>query len=696
MSKELSPLNIGHSQKAVRQASSEIFTSSVDFIAKYAPVSGVLADACAAYGVGPVWIARQQQWCNGLILKSVVEKSYTFGKRRRTKLPVLYDNFASVDTAPTNNESGSRVTTGITQFPVNADFPSMYSTNAIRLQKGATGNSFVQLTYTTPANHVLEASTLLFDIYKAPGTPDALMKIVMFDSAVAQSCTAMVRVKGIGRQMLAVGYDQFNSSLTVFPPRYEIVSPYPDANSFNDVPVLVKENPITSLVGNGTTATVQTKKPHGLQTGAVLNIIETYPNTLTESNKSITVTGANTFTYSSTVNATDSSTGGVSKLRFSEVSQVPFATGDEIYIGGVYLAPALKAVAMIHFDDANTEIATHAKPILDYFGFKGVFNLHTGLVNSAGYVSFEQLDDLYAGGWDLCVHSHLGITPGTHASVTYSHPNDLYWLNNAPLSNTDNIITSLVGNGTTATVTTQKPHGIPVGVSGFKVNMVNCTPSGFNVSGAGITAIDDYRFTYSNATSGTASAAQYNENGFNGQYGLIRRPIEEIRYHVSECKRLLDERGYTRSSKYMAFPQGAWDNRVIQVLDEVGITIARDTYPAPMPFYGQVAHTDYPASALTYPIDTNQFIPRGPVISLSTYGAEGVSVATNNANVKKVAENGGVGTFLLHGGFTFTECLTSGTPGNLLYELCKTLKAYSDAGLLDVMTISEFDASLQD
>jgi hypothetical protein len=67
-------------------------------------------------------------------------------------------------------------------------------------------------------------------------------------------------------------------------------------------------------------------------------------------------------------------------------------------------------------------------------------------------------------------------------------------------------VTSIVGNGTTATVTTTANHGFTVGQK-FLTNIGGNTPSGFNTSNALATSTGVNTFTYSNATNATTSVA---------------------------------------------------------------------------------------------------------------------------------------------------------------------------------------------
>ena len=67
-------------------------------------------------------------------------------------------------------------------------------------------------------------------------------------------------------------------------------------------------------------------------------------------------------------------------------------------------------------------------------------------------------------------------------------------------------ITSISGNGTTATVTTTANHGFTTGQQ-FVTNLGGNTPSGFNASNAIATATGANTFTYANATSGSTSVS---------------------------------------------------------------------------------------------------------------------------------------------------------------------------------------------
>lgn len=70
-----------------------------------------------------------------------------------------------------------------------------------------------------------------------------------------------------------------------------------------------------------------------------------------------------------------------------------------------------------------------------------------------------------------------------------------------------NAISSLTGNGTTATMVMAAPHGLPTGMTVTASAVAGVTPSGFNSNAGGTvyTVVDSVTISYLNATSGTAS-----------------------------------------------------------------------------------------------------------------------------------------------------------------------------------------------
>ena len=61
---------------------------------------------------------------------------------------------------------------------------------------------------------------------------------------------------------------------------------------------------------------------------------------------------------------------------------------------------------MISFDDARGSQYSIAAPILEKYGFRGVFFIMTVCINKPGYLSAQQIKDLYRRGHVIAAHSY--------------------------------------------------------------------------------------------------------------------------------------------------------------------------------------------------------------------------------------------------------------------------------------------------
>ncbi len=70
------------------------------------------------------------------------------------------------------------------------------------------------------------------------------------------------------------------------------------------------------------------------------------------------------------------------------------------------------------WDDSRDSVLPTAKPIFDTYGFKAGMALNSGLMGTPSYMTWTDLDQLYAAGWGIQNHSqdHLDITAGNAAS----------------------------------------------------------------------------------------------------------------------------------------------------------------------------------------------------------------------------------------------------------------------------------------
>lgn len=60
---------------------------------------------------------------------------------------------------------------------------------------------------------------------------------------------------------------------------------------------------------------------------------------------------------------------------------------------------------LITFDDGDVDVYENAFPIMEKYGFKGVFYLVSNFVGQPNYISVEQVQEMAAAGWEIGSHS---------------------------------------------------------------------------------------------------------------------------------------------------------------------------------------------------------------------------------------------------------------------------------------------------
>ncbi|MGC9150569.1 MAG: polysaccharide deacetylase family protein [Microbacter sp.] len=85
---------------------------------------------------------------------------------------------------------------------------------------------------------------------------------------------------------------------------------------------------------------------------------------------------------------------------------------DQLYHYLVYNAPLPPKPVMITFDDSRAEDASIAAPLLDKYGFKGVFFIMTITYNKKNYMTTQQIAQLAKDGHTIGLHSwdHTMVT----------------------------------------------------------------------------------------------------------------------------------------------------------------------------------------------------------------------------------------------------------------------------------------------
>lgn len=96
---------------------------------------------------------------------------------------------------------------------------------------------------------------------------------------------------------------------------------------------------------------------------------------------------------------------------------------------------------IINFDDSSATVYTTAKPIMDLYGFKGVFAINTKVVNDTGLddyglypITWEQVEEMYDAGWEFVSH-------GTYhnSSKVLTIAERLIWFNQSKYDIYDNL-----------------------------------------------------------------------------------------------------------------------------------------------------------------------------------------------------------------------------------------------------------------
>ncbi|MBL8059551.1 MAG: polysaccharide deacetylase family protein [Chthonomonas sp.] len=76
---------------------------------------------------------------------------------------------------------------------------------------------------------------------------------------------------------------------------------------------------------------------------------------------------------------------------------------------------------VLRFDDAYASVYTVAFPIMQAFGLVGVLGVISSRIGTVGYMTWEQVAELHAAGWEIANHTK------THSQVDYAE-SEAYWL----------------------------------------------------------------------------------------------------------------------------------------------------------------------------------------------------------------------------------------------------------------------------
>jgi hypothetical protein len=251
------------------------------------------------------------------------------------------------------------------------------------------------------------------------------------------------------------------------------------------------------------------------------------------------------------------------RIRRSDLVNNGWASGDSVNIGPL-VRWRNRAKVLLTFDDGLASQYTTAKPILDAYGYKATCYVvpqlfgGTSVAYSAPLMTYDQADDLYASGWDICNHlSQLDFwkTPYNTPALTVTPSHD---------------------GATTLTLTFNRAHGLrTIG------DWLHVAPGTINLSAyrnwLKIASIPD-------ATSVTVTVAYAGAASGSGTLDVSwlsggARYLDDAAFAASirDCDAILSAR-YPRSAKHLAWPEGGYDARAEAIFAELKMKTMRGVH----------------------------------------------------------------------------------------------------------------------
>ena len=376
-------------------------------------------------------------------------------------------------------------------------------------------------------------------------------------------------------------------------------------------------------------------------------------------------------------------------MRIRESMEAPWGASDAVNIGPIFNGFPSRAVAMVHFDDCNRNVYTNGLPILRDYNIPATVNVITSLIGStyAGQATFtlDDLKDVYNNyGWDVCSHTM------THPQVQSAGIAAASVVDN--LDNTATVTVTLDGNnypGHNLPTTTTNPAGVQVVMSGF-------TPANFNNGAAVATIISPTQFKYA-ITSGSGPVTVAGTwNPAYSNHGLRKLGSYAEKYaEIKGAQDYLLAAGFTRSAKFLAYPQGGYDVDTLAACKAAGVLLARGVdqnifWPAGLPT----------GVSYSYGITlTNANLPYIPPYQagIDVPAAQAIDTSQTFAQIKAEIDRA-VSLGAVWVGLTHYITGTRGTAGNNAYQLeqvCQYLNHLRSQGLIDVCTMSDYYNRLQ-
>jgi hypothetical protein len=313
------------------------------------------------------------------------------------------------------------------------------------------------------------------------------------------------------------------------------------------------------------------------------------------------------------------------------------------YVYGLWSHVAARPKLLLTFDDATASLYAIGFPIMRAAGMRGTVyaNGNSTVYGGGFYMTLAQLTEMHAAGWDV----------GSH---TYSH------------AYMAKMITSYTRVGTTATMVFAEDHGYS---AGNEITIAGCDSAEYNGARTVATVPDAKTITF--ATAGVE--ADTTARGFPYIAGGVA--LGKIRSEMRLNRDWLTTHGFIRAREHIAWPYGAWSAEAVGVWrDEFGGKTARTM--------GATNITRMEVPGTFNGIGAPFFLPGGGLGPSTT--AASMLFEVDRAITNQTP------TFMLGHGMASSNPASTQMLTSEFQALITGIAARRDAGLIDVVTISEW------
>jgi hypothetical protein len=334
-----------------------------------------------------------------------------------------------------------------------------------------------------------------------------------------------------------------------------------------------------------------------------------------------------------------------SRLRHVDVRHQRFGSGTNspstVRVYRLYRDVIARPKVILTFDDGRASIYDIVFPLLRAADIRATLYVIGGYVGGAGYLTKQQLSELHCLGWDIANHTYRH-TRLAWPAVTYSRA------------------------GTAATLTTTEPHGFAVG---DQIMIAGCDEAEFN----GLKWITGVPNATTITLTTDAASADPVARGYPHIVGKVAS--EAVRSAVQQNRDWLVANGFARAADHLAFPFGGWDPEVHNILASLDVLTARGG--------GYTNAGQYVLPVINgFDSSSPYLLPGFPLNSNAT--AAGALAQVDNAIARQ-------GTVILMGhGVAASNPGYYDMPLNEFSALVEGLKTRRDAGLIDIVTVSEW------